>query len=90
MNNIFKKTFLENLFVFIKQSFDFSGFVDKKEGCLEKIEKKLGWDAETRKKVREEKAAKKEAENLIDNNALQQGFHAGQQRITEVKVCVGF
>ena len=45
----------------------------KTEGCLDKVEKKLGWDAETRRKVREEKAAKKASEPLVDNNAIVQG-----------------
>jgi len=34
------------------------GTVNKKEGCLEKIEKKIGWDAETRRRKRQEKVLK--------------------------------
>ena len=31
------------------------GTVQKKEGCLDKMEKKLGWDAETRRRKRQGK-----------------------------------
>jgi len=34
------------------------GTVNKKEGCLERIEKKIGWDAETRRRKRQEKEEK--------------------------------
>ena len=45
----------------------------KTDGCLEKVEKKLGWDADTRRKAREAKEAKKDSEALVDNNAIVQG-----------------
>jgi hypothetical protein len=31
----------------------------KKEGCLDKMEKKLGWDEETRRRKKQEKVSKR-------------------------------
>lgn len=58
-----------------------SGTVVKTDGCLEKVEKKLGWDADTRRKAREAKEAKKDSEALVDNNAIVQGgYGKGMKR----------
>ena len=38
------------------------GTREHKEGCLDKLEKKLGWDAESRKLKKEEKERKRQEE----------------------------
>lgn len=59
-----------------------SGEYQKKESCLDVMEKKLGWDAETRRKNREEKEAKKELEmNMVDMNAQMNGPLLGKPLI---------